>query len=273
MIIDNETKVISSIAIKQSSLGAAMHNSGFRHLGLNFVYIPLTVADCKNAVAGIRALNFRGSTVSMPHKQEVIKYLDKIDPVAKKIGAVNTISNESGVLTGYNSDWIGAIEALKEVTKLKNRVVCLIGAGGAARAISYGLKENKSDVVIFDRTVSKAMKLSKTFDLRLGGDLENLKKFQEDYDILINATSVGFYPNTNDSIVDKEMIQLGKVAMDVVFNPRETLFLKYAKTRKCSIVPGYRMLIHQALFQFELFTGRKPPFKVMEHALLKNLKK
>src|SRR3989344_2620140 len=114
-MVDNETKIVSSIAIKQSKIGAAMHNAAFEHLRLNFLYIPLTVSDCKNAIAGVRALNFRGTTVSMPHKQEVMKYLDKIDPISQKIGAVNTVSNDNGFLTGYNSDWIGAMNALKEM--------------------------------------------------------------------------------------------------------------------------------------------------------------
>lgn len=271
MQIDNETKIISSIAIKQSKLGAAMHNSAYQHLGLNFIYIPLTVSDCKNAVAGIRALNFRGSAVSMPHKQEVMKYLDKIDSVAKKIGAVNTIANDDSILTGYNSDWIGAMDALKEVCDLQNKTVVLIGSGGAARAIAYGLKENGSKVIIFNRTPEKAEILAKEFNLEFGGSIEYIKKL-EDYDILINATSVGFYPNVEESIVDESTLKENKIVMDVVFNPLETPLLKFAKNKKCKVVPGYRMLIYQALFQFELFTGKKAPFEIMEKALIDILK-
>lgn len=271
MQIDNETKIVSSIAIKQSKLGAAMHNSAYQYFGLNFIYIPLTVSDCKCAVAGIRALNFRGSAVSMPHKQEVMKYLDKIDPIAKKIGAVNTVSNDNGILMGYNSDWIGAMDALKKVCNLQNKIVVLIGAGGAARAIAYGLKENGAKAIIFNRTPEKAEILANEFDLEFGGSIEEIQKL-EDYDILINATSTGFYPNVDESIVDESALKKNKIVMDVVFNPLETPLLKFAKNKNCKVVPGYRMLIYQALFQFELFTGKKVPFKIMEKALIDILK-
>lgn len=269
-MIDNETKVVCSLAIKQGKLGAAMHNSSYEHLKLNFIYVPMTITNLKGAVEGIKAFNCRGFTVSMPYKQEVMKFLDKIDPIAKDISAVNTVSNDNGALTGYNSDWIGAVEALKEVSKLSGKTAVLIGAGGAARAIAYGLKENKAKVIVFNRTQEKAKELAKEFDLNFGGNLKDLEKL-DDYDILINATSVGFYPNANDSVIEGKFIKNDKIVMDVVFNPLETPLLKLAKRKGCKIVPGYRMLIHQALFQFELFTGKKAPFKVMETALTKTL--
>lgn len=271
MQIDEKTKIVASIADKQTKLGPIMHNSAYKYLGLNFVYIPFSITNCKNAVAGIRALNFRGSAVSMPCKQEVIRYLDKIDPVAKKIGAVNTILNDGGILAGYNSDCIGAVEALKEVCRLENKTVILIGAGGVARAIAYGLKKNKCNILIFNRTAERARRLSEDFNLKFGGNLNNIKGVK-DYDILINATSVGFFPNVNKSILDKDTVKENKIVMDVVFDPLETPFLKIAKHKNCKIVPGYRMLIYQALFQFELFTGQKTPFEIMEKALLKVLK-
>jgi shikimate dehydrogenase len=271
MQIDNETKIVSSIAIKQSKFGAIMHNSAYQRLDLNFIYIPLTVADCKNAIFGIRALNFRGTTVSMPHKQEVMKYIDKIDAVAQKIGAVNTIVNDDGVLTGYNSDWVGAVSALKEVCELKNKTVVLVGAGGVARAIAYGLKENNSKVIIFNRTLEKAEKIAKEFNVEFGGGLNDIRKLK-DYDILINATSVGFSPSKNESIIDESILKENKIVLDVVFSPLQTSFLRFALNKNCKVVPGYRMLIHQALFQFELFTGKKAPFEIFEKALINTLK-
>jgi shikimate dehydrogenase len=271
MRIDNETKVTGSISGKPSKLGAAMFNAAYQHLSLNILHIPFTVVDIKNAIAGIRALNIVGSAVSMPHKEEVMKYLDKIDPTAKKIGAVNTIANTNGVLTGYNSDWIGAIEALKEVTDLKNKNVVLIGAGGAARAIAYGLKESDSKVILFNKTQEKGKRLADEFDLEFGGSLDKIGKI-DDYDILVNATSAGFH-NGNESVVEEEALKENKIVMDVVFVPTETKLLKLAKKKGCRVVPGYRMLIHQALFQFELYTDKKAPFEVMEKALLEVLGK
>lgn len=271
MQIDNETKIICSLAVKQSKLGALMHNAAYQHLGVNYIYVPLTVSDLKGAITGIRAFNVRGSSVTMPYKQEVMKYLDRIDPVAKQIGAVNTMLNEKGVLTGYNSDWIGAVEALKEVSTLRNKKVVLIGAGGAARAIAYGLKKNGSKIIIFNRNKGRAGELAKEFGLEFGGGIDDIGKAKS-YDIMINATSVGFYPNSDDSIVGSSGIKGGTVVMDVVFNPIETPFLKLAKAKNCKIVPGYRMLVHQALFQVELYTGKRAPFKIMETALTNGLK-
>jgi shikimate dehydrogenase len=272
MQITKDTKLIVSFAASQNSAGAAMHNAGYQALGVNFVYVPITTDDIQNAIAGVRGFGLRGNTVSMPHKQAVMQYLDEIDLTAKEIGAVNTVSNENGKLTGYNSDWIGAMEALKDVTELEDKKVIVIGAGGAARAIVYGLiKNNAHDVTIYNRTADKANELAKRLDCWFGGDLEALRKVDK-YDIVINATSVGSAKSgTNDSLVDESFFKPGTVAMDVVTVPAETTFLKYAKAKGVKTVPGYRMLRHQALFQFELFVGTKPPFEVMEKALLEAL--
>ena len=139
MITTPETKICSSMANPVSLLGCLMYNSAFEHLKLNYVYFAFAVTDIENAIKGMRALNIRGLSVGLPHKIEVMKYLDKIDETAESIGAVNTIINENGILTGYNSDWIGAMTALKEVTKIKDKKILVVGAGGAANAIDYGL--------------------------------------------------------------------------------------------------------------------------------------
>ena len=271
MQITKETSLIPSFAAAQSSLGAAMHNAGYAALGVNFVYIPITTDDIKNAIAGVRGFNLKGNTVSMPHKQAVMQYLDKIDPVAGRIGAVNTVSNDNGVLTGYNSDWIGAMTALREVTELAGKKVVLIGAGGAARAIVYGLVQEKAKVVIYNRTEEKARQLAEDFGVEFGGSLEVLGSVT-DYDVVINATSTGSAKSDPDeSVVPEDFFREGVVAMDVVTVPADTPFLKYAQSKGAKVVYGYRMLIHQALFQMELFTGKKAPFAVMEDALQKAL--
>lgn len=264
MKITQETQLVVSLAGKQNSIGAAMHNAGYDSLGVNFVYVPITTNNPKDAIAGIRGFNLRGNTVSMPHKQTVMEYLDKVDPVAQTIGAVNTVLNEDGVLTGYNSDWVGAMTALQEATELKGKRVVVIGAGGAARAIVYGLKQNEALAVIYSRDSEKGEALAAEFDAQYGGNLDDLASAE--YDVVINATSVGF--GTAESIVEASFFKPNTVAMDVVFVPAATTFLKDAKEQGAAIVPGYRMLIHQALFQMELFTGKKAPFEVMEKALL-----
>ena len=262
MIITNETRIAGSLAAKQSKLGAAMHNAAYETMNENIIYIPFTIKDCKNAIVGVKALNFIGATVSMPYKQEIMIYLDKIDPTAQKIGAVNTIQNKDGFLIGYNSDWIGAMTALKEVCTLENKRVALIGAGGAARAIAFGLKENKAIVTIYNRTEEKGITLAKDFNLIYGGTPDKIS----DYDILINATSVGFM---DDNCIVKS-VKEGTVVMDVVFNKKETPLLKLAKN--CKHVHGYKMLIYQAMFQIELWTGKKPPYDIMEKELLEALR-
>jgi shikimate dehydrogenase len=270
MTITKDTKLIVSFSAKQNSLGAAMHNAAYATIGENVVYVPITTEDIENAIAGVRGFNLRGNTVSMPHKQAVMQYLDKIDSVAEAIGAVNTVSNDDGVLTGYNSDWIGAMNALKEVTELEGKKVVVIGAGGAARAIIYGLMQNKANPVIFNRDTDKAKSLATDLGAKFGGDLETLKTVS-DYDIVINATPVGSAASGIDECIVGETFFKPTVAMDVITVPMDTKFLKYAKAKGAKTVPGYRMLIHQALFQIELFTGKKAPFEVMEKALLEAL--
>ena len=270
MTITKDTKLIVSLAAKQTSLGAAMHNAGYQALGLNFLHIPITTDDIKNAVSGIRGFNLRGVTVSMPHKQTVMEHLDKIDNVAQSIGAVNTVSNDNGVLTGYNSDWIGAMTALKEVTEVEGKKVIVIGAGGAARALVYGLTQNKANVTIYDRTPDKAKSLAKDFDAEFGGDLEALAS-APDYDIVINATPVGSVAIADESLVGESFFRSGTVAMDVITVPSDTKFLKQSQAKGATPVYGHRMLIHQALFQMEMFSGQKAPFDVMEKALMETL--
>ncbi len=271
MGIDNKTKVVGLFTQNPTNLSAAMHNAAYERLGLNFAYIPFHVENIENAVAGARALNFRGASVSIPFKQEVMQYLDRIDPAAERIGAVNTIINDKGVLTGYNTDWTGAVEALLEMTELNSRRAFIIGAGGAARAIAYGLKESGSSVFVFNRSPEKAVELAGRLGLSFGGSLEDIVK-KGDYGILINTTPVGSAPKIGESVIKEAALQEGKIVMDIVSTPIETKLLRYAKSNGCKVVHGYRMLLHQAAAQFELFTGQKAPFEAMEHAVLEALR-
>lgn len=271
MRIDNETKFVGLFTRNPTNLGSAMHNAAYEYLGLNFVYLPFLVENLEGAVAGARALNFRGASVSIPFKQNVIKYLDNIDPVSERIGAVNTVINDKGVLTGYNTDCAGAVEALLEVTELSGRRAFLIGAGGAARAIAYSLKENGSSVFVFNRSPEKARETADRLGLSFGGSLEEIVK-KGGYDILINATPVGSAPKIGESVINEAALQEGKIVMDIVSTPIETTLLRYAESKGCKVVHGYRMLLHQAAAQFELFTGQKAPFEVMERAVLEALR-
>lgn len=264
MIITKETQLVTSLAGKANSVGAAMHNAGYGALGLNFVYLPIQTDDCKRAIEGVRGLRIRGTSVTIPHKQTVMQHLDVVDATAQAIGAVNTVVNNDGLLIGYNSDWIGAMHALEEVTQLAGKRVVVIGTGGAARAVIYGLMQADAHVVVFGRDTYKRYELAEVFDCVDGGSIEVLQEYR-DYDIVINTTSVGF--GSDESIVSKEFFRPGTVAMDVVFVPAVTTFLWDAQAQGCKVVTGERMLLHQAAFQFEAFTKQPAPTAVMEAAL------
>lgn len=251
-----------------------MHNAGFKALGLNFVYVAFEPErkHFKDAIRGIRGLGIKGTSVSKPYKEEVIKYLDKIDPIAQDIGAVNTILNKDDQLIGYNSDWIGAVQAVEQEISIRNRKIVIVGAGGVGKAIAYGMKNSGGIVSIYNRSGKRAENLAEQYGLEMGGNLEALAKVRE-YDVLIHSTSVGSYPDMNHLIIPDSFLQEGKIIMDVVINPWHTLLLKKAEQRNCRIISGLKMLLFQGAFQFRLFTGYDAPLEVMEKRLFQGIAK
>jgi shikimate dehydrogenase len=270
-VIDPDTRIYCLIGDPVAhSLSPLIHNAGYKALGINYAYFSFRVSDIKRAIEGIRELGIRGASVTIPHKTKAIKYMDKIDPMAQKTGAVNTIVNDGGILTGYNSDGEGAIKALEEVTTLKDKKVVLIGAGGAALAITWGLKAKGARLVILNRTGAKAKKLAEKVNAEGYGSLKKLPEIAS-ADILINATSVGMWPEVNQSIIPKDLLHNKLTVFDIVYNPKETRLIAEARDRGCAVVYGYKMLLHQAAEQFKLFTGLKAPLKAMESALIQAL--
>ncbi|MFA6393832.1 MAG: shikimate dehydrogenase [Patescibacteria group bacterium] len=254
------------------SLSPAMHNAGYRALKIDnqFIFLSAKVKprELKNSVRAARTLGIRGLTSTMPHKQAIMKYLDRIDPIAKKIGAVNTVVNESGRLTGYNTDWLGAVIPLENSAGkngLKNKRVALLGSGGAARAIAYGLAKKGARLKIFDRDINNARKLAKEFGAESGGysQIHEVKSS----DIIINATPIGMKPRENESLVPAEFLRKDQVVFDAVYFPRKTKLLKQAEKKGAKIIPGLEMLLYQGAAQFELYTGRKAPVEAMRKAL------
>lgn len=254
-----------SLSVHPAPLGRAMHEAGYAALGLRFTYVPFRVTSLAGAIAGMRALGIRGLGVSHPFKQEVIPYLDALDPVAARIGAVNTVVNDDGRLVGHNTDWIGAILALEEVTSLERVRVLLLGAGGAARAIAYGLRERSVTFTIANRDPAKAAVLADAVGADAVG-LESLSRASE-YDVVINATSRGMVGQDPSSPVPPEAIRHGQIVMDIVYKPIETALVAIAQQRGAIAVHGGRMLLHQAARQFELYTGRPAPLDAMDAAL------
>jgi shikimate dehydrogenase len=251
----------------EHSLSPLIHNAAYKALGLNYSYITLQVKDIERAIADIKTQHIRGASVTTPHKVSVLKYLDHLDLTARAIGAVNTIVNDNGLLTGYNTDGKGAIKALEEVTSLSGKRVVIIGSGGAAMAIATALKEKKVNMAILNRTESKARQLAKKVNADDFGSLDKLALVTK-ADILINATTVGM-TKTGETVVPKEFLHPRLTVFDIVYNPRETRLLREAREKGCAVVYGDKMLLYQAALQFELFTGRPAPLRVMESALNK----
>lgn len=259
-----------SIASRPSVLGVAMHNAAYKAMGLPFTYVAFGIENTREAVLAMRYLGIRGLGVSMPHKIEIMQYLDALDEIAAKIGAVNTVVNDGGRLTGYNTDWIGAMRALEEKIDIAGKRSVVVGAGGAARAIVYGLVSKQSQVTVYNRTIRKGEKLAEDFGVRFGGGLAELSSIK-DYDILVNATSVGFNA-PEESVIPSSLLREGKVVLDVVFIPPRTKLIQDAESRGCIAISGIRMLVHQAVYQFELYTAKQAPFEVMEKALLEAIR-
>ena len=245
-----------------------MHNSAFSYVNYNGVYLAFRVKEIGKAISGIRALGIKGAGITIPHKVTVMEFLDEIDDTAEKIGAVNTIVNRQGRITGYNFDSIGAVKAVKEKTGINNKSVAILGAGGAARAVGYGMASEGGKLTILNRTKESGEKLAAD----LGSDFSLLKDFKKvKCDILINTTSLGMAPNLNKMPVEKKNLNKGMIVMDIVYNPLRTPLLKVAQNIGCTTIDGVSMFVYQGACQFELWTEKKAPVDLMRKTVLKAL--
>src|SRR3989339_300175 len=253
------------------SISPIIHNTLFREMHFNGIYVPFKVDTIGDFMREFRKLDIKGYSVTIPHKETVISHLDAVDPVAKKIGAVNTIVNMDGQLVGYNTDCEAAIKTLEGVgqvsakslgeTYLKGKKVTLVGAGGVARAIAFGLKERQAQITIINRNYGRAQSLARDV-----GCLA--RKFDDplalDTDILINATPVGMYPKINETPIDMHKLKPDMIVFDTIYNPIETKLLRDAKAQGCRIASGLSMFVHQAAAQFKLWTGKMPSVETIE---------
>ncbi len=250
------------------SLSPIMHNSALTQTGRDGLYLAFRVKDIAAAVSGIRGLGIRGASITIPHKISVMKYLDKVDVSAEKIGAVNTIVNRQGVLHGYNTDCPGAVKALSEKTTVKDKQVAIIGAGGGARAIGFGINQEGGRLTILNRSRQSGEKLAGD----LGCDFKPLAEVGRlCYDIVINATPVGMTPHDDCTPVKPELLAAGTVIMDTVYNPLKTRILKDAEKAGCPTIDGVAMLVHQGALQFEMWTSKKAPVEIMRRVVLDEL--
>ena len=253
------------------SISPIIHNTLFKELNINGIYVPFKVDNIGDFIREFRGLDVKGYSVTIPHKESVINHLDEIDPMAKKIGAVNTIVNKDGQLVGFNTDCEAAIKVLEGVdlvsakslgeTYLKEKKVTIIGAGGVARAIAFGLKERQAQITIINRNYERAQSLATDVGCLV-------RKFDEtqafDTDILINATPVGMFPKINETPIDKNKLKPNMIVFDTIYNPIETKLLKEAKAQGCKTINGLSMFVHQAAAQFKLWTGQMPSVETIE---------
>ena len=279
-MIDGNTNIVGLIGNPvEHSFSPFMHNAAFKKLNLNYTYLPFKVGDneLKNIIKGANSLNIKGLNVTIPHKINIMKYLDNLDPMAQLIGAVNTI--DFSEMKGYNTDGIGALRAIEDVTNINNKKLVIVGAGGASRAISFQFANtNLENIVILNRDINKAKNLSQdinkaNLNVNTGfNSLNNLKTELSNADILIDTTSVGMSPNINDkAIASSDILHENLIVNDIVYNPLETVLLKEAKKANAKTISGLKMLIYQGAESFKIWTKEDAPIATMEEAILKHL--
>jgi shikimate dehydrogenase len=257
----------------EHSVSPAMHNAAFRALGLHYTYVPFRVrkGDLPAALQGMRALNIRGLNITIPHKVAVLPLLDEVDPLAKQIGAVNVLVNDSGSLTGYNTDAEGFLHVLSgHGIEPRGKNIAVLGAGGAARAICFALASRGSSLTILNRTAARAQAcaedISRTFSAPLKVlDLnrENLVYALQQASVLVNATSIGMLPAGDTTPVEPELLGPHLTVIDIVYNPHKSKLLREAEQAGARTINGLEMLIWQGALAFERWTGRQPPLNVM----------
>jgi shikimate dehydrogenase len=265
------------------SLSPAIHNAAFEALGLDFVYLAFQVEDVKSALAGMRALsNFRGMSVTIPHKIEAMNHVDEIAEVDRSIGSINTIINDNGKLIGLGTDGPGALKALVDAgVELDGKHVLMLGAGGASRAIAFTLARNTRLNTLTLMDINEAMLQGLAADLRTGtaarieaAALTNasLAKAMLHADVIINCTPIGMHPKEGVSLVPVELFRPGQAVFDIVYNPLETRLLADARSRGLTVISGVEMFINQAVLQFREFTGVDAPVEVMRRVVMERLK-
>ena len=277
-MITGKTNVIGIIGNPlEHSLSPLMYNAAFKYLNMDCIYVPFLVDKnaLKNAVTGAKSLNIKGLNVTIPHKTEVIKHLDSLDKTAELIGAVNTIKFDNNHSKGFNTDGIGAVRAIEEVSAVKNKKIVILGAGGASRAIAFQmLIEGAGSLIIANRTPENALNLQKDLIEKLNADVKSVNFSKElenellDADILINTTPIGMYPHINQKpLVKSEMMHENLVVNDIVYNPLKTGLLQECEKANAEAVSGIKMLIYQGIESFKIWTGIYPPFQIFENAL------
>ena len=276
MNIKGSTNIVGLIGHPvEHSFSPPMHNAAFQKLGMDYAYVAFDVnpSDLSSAIEGAKSLNIKGFNVTIPHKIEVMQYLDELDEVASLIGAVNTIDFKN--LKGYNTDGIGAVRAIEEVSSIKDKNIIVAGAGGASRAISFYLaKFGASSITILNRNVDKAQNLagdvlkSDLISDVNSDSISQINGYLANADILVDTTPLGMDPHIDDEpIAMADNMHEDLVVFDAVYNPNETVLIKEAIKAGAKPVYGIKMLLYQGAESFKIWTGQDAPVDVMEKAL------
>jgi len=281
--INPKTKVFALIGNPVShSMSPAIHNAAFMELNIDSLYVAFQVEDVKSAMAGMRALdNFKGMSVTIPHKIEVMQYVDEIPDVDRHIGSINTVVKEEGKLIGFNTDGPGALKAIVDAgVELAGKKVLMLGAGGAARAIAFTLAKQGGidELVLLD--INEDFLNNLTEDLRNGTEATitpgmlnpaAIEEHMGSADLIVNCTPVGMHPKEDASLVPEALFRPGQVVFDVVYNPLETKLLRQARAKGLTVIQGVEMFINQAILQFERFAGADAPEELMRNVVMEKL--
>ncbi|CAM4135581.1 shikimate dehydrogenase [Bacillus manliponensis] len=261
------------------SLSPHMQNDAFLHCGIDAHYHAFLVEESKlsEAVAGLKAIGIAGFNVTTPHKVSIMQYLDEIDPLAKQIGAVNTVLHEDGKLIGYNTDGIGYVRSLQSIRNepLQNKRILLLGAGGAARAIYFSLiAAGVQEIDVANRTVGKARELINACNDAVKSSafsLEEAREMSANYDVIIQTTTIGMYPNVEDTPLPIISLKAGTIVSDIIYNPFETKLLQEAKEKGATVQNGIDMFVYQGALAFEIWTGHFPNIERMKQFVIRKL--
>ncbi len=245
------------------SKSPVIHNAAFAAYGVDAVYLAFEPPDAASAVQAVRTLGIQGASITIPFKEEIMPLLDRIHPDAEAMGAVNTLVIGDGQIAGYNTDWQAAVAPLLDFG-IAGKTVCISGAGGAAHAVAYGIKQNGGKIIITNRTRKRGEDLA---DHVNGSFVPRSEAATIKADVIINTTPLGMVPEPEVLSFPKEALEEGMLVMDVVYTPMQTTLLKEAAARGCTTIDGLAMFLAQAAAQFELWTGINPDPDIMRKAL------
>ena len=280
--ITSHTKILCVIGHPiEHSMSPTMWNPALQELELDYVYVAFDVHpdSLEKAINGIKSLEIKGANVTIPHKKEVIKYIDEVDPIALKIGAINTIKNEEGILKARNTDAGGAKKSLLDMGfRISGKNILILGSGGVSRAIAYILAEEANKIVLTDlieeRAMTVATEIRTNMKVDIEGKLNNRDNIEEDIkkaDILINATPIGMYPKVDETPISRELLHDDLFVFDVIYNPLETRLMKEAAKIGCATLGGLDMLVNQGILAFEWWLNKKPNKDLMKNKIIEYL--